>query len=79
MPNYAKHTEIRPAINVEMVIHGEKLLPFRLEPRHITSFKGTLLEMNFFGFQACFKPGKQIFLSTARTSGLETVDTTRQV
>jgi hypothetical protein len=68
MPKNAKHTQIRPAINAVMVIHGEKLLSFHLEPRHITSFTGSLvhyvLEMTSFDTQTCFTPGKQIFLST---------------
>jgi len=62
MPNNAKHTQIRPAINVVIVSHGEKLLLFKLEPTHITSFTGTLLhyvlEMTFFDSQAHFTPGK---------------------
>jgi hypothetical protein len=70
MPNNAKYTQIRPAINVVMVIHGEKLLPFRLDPRHITSFTGLLLhyvlEMSF-DSHACFTPGKQIFFKYCLT------------
>ena len=67
MPSNAKHTQIRPAINIVTVIHGQKPSPFKLEPRHITSFTCTLLhyvlEMAFFDTHVPFTHVKQL-LST---------------